>query len=363
MRFHALGLPHTITSPEYSACAYTQKVLKFCRMMTRAGHEVIHYGHQRSQVEATEHITVITDQDLAQAYGDYDWRRNFFKFAVDDHAHRTFHARAIEEIGRRKQPCDFVLHFWGWGHRPIALAHPDLINMEPGIGYRDTFARWRVFESHAIRNASQGPNSISTCDQDWYSVVIPNYFDIQDFDYSEHKQDYILYLGRVYAGKGVDIAIEATERAGRRLIIAGQGSLKDMGYSQTPAHVTELGYADPLLRRQLLRDAQALFIASRYNEPFGGVQVEAYLSGTPVISPDWGAFAEYNHDNITGFRCRTFQEFVQAIDTVQYLNPIQCRKHGEQFALDQIAPRYERYCQSVLDVYTGDGWYQTGSAQ
>ena len=357
-RFHALGLPHTVTSHEYTACAYTQKVLKFCKMMTDHGHTVIHYGHEDSETQATEQVTVTTNQDLHAAYGSYDWRRNFFRFDIQDHAHRTFHANAIKEIEKRKQAGDFVLHFWGYGHKTIADAHPDLINVEPGIGYRDTFARWRVFESHAIRNAVNGPDSISTCNQDWYSVVIPNYFDLADFDYSEEKDDYILYLGRVYSGKGVDIAIEATERAGRRLIIAGQGSLAEMGYKSRPAHVTELGYADLTTRRQLMSRASALFIGSKYNEPFGGVQVEAYLSGTPVISPDWGAFVEYNRDNITGFRCRTFADFVRAIDNAKYLLPIQCRRHGEQFSLENVAPQYERYFQDVANVYSGAGWYQ-----
>lgn len=333
--------------------------------MTRRGHEVIHYGHAASEVTCSEHVTVITQPDHETAYGreytyDKRWKQLGFAhyYSTDDHAHRTFHANAVKEIAKRKQPNDFVLHFWGLGTEPVARAHADLINVEPGIGNGSGFARWRVYESHAVRNAVGGINSVNYCNQDWYHVVIPNYFDLRDFDYSEDKSDYILYLGRIGHNKGVDIAVEATERAGKQLIVAGQGSLRDMGYTQIPDHVTEFGYADPAARRKLLSGAEALFIASRYGEPFAGVQVEAWLSGTPVISPDWAAFAELNRHNITGFRCRTFADFVEACKNSKYLLPIQCRKHGEQFDFDHVAPQYERYFQDVLNVYTGKGWYE-----
>ena len=80
MRFHALGLPHTVTSKEYGACAYTQKVLKFGKMMTQLGHEVIHYGHEDSDLICTEHVPVLRNEDFSIAYGDHDWRKNFFKY-------------------------------------------------------------------------------------------------------------------------------------------------------------------------------------------------------------------------------------------------------------------------------------------
>jgi len=365
-RIHVLGIPHTQTNPVFTGCAFTQKVLKFLDMMAPRGHHIYHYGHELSQTPDqpnVEHVTVITDREHRQAYGDeyvdqQRWRDLGFAhyYDIQDTAHSHFHATAIKEIERRKQPGDLLLCFWGWGVKPISDAHPDLIAIEPGIGYGGAWARWRVYESHAIRNAMVGIDGVNQCTQDWYHVVIPNYFNPDDFAYNTVKDDYVLYLGRIGWNKGVDIAIDATQAAGKRLIIAGQGSLRDLGYTTTPQHVTCVGYANQDLRKYLMSRAQSLFIASRYLEPFGGVQVEAWLSGTPVISPDWGAFAEFNRDGVTGYRCRTRRDFVDALHNTRQLNARQCREHAQQFTYQHIAPQYERYFDDVQNVYTSQGW-------
>ena len=358
MRFHILGLPHTVTSKEFNACAYTQKVVKFGKMMTDRGHEVIHYGHEDSDLICTEHVSVLTNDDFQKSYGSHDWRKTFFKFDMNDHAYRSFFANAIREIEHRKEKHDFILPFWGSGVRPVCDAHPDLICVEPGIGYAGGhWARWKVWESYAIYHAYCGLQSVGSCRQDWYDVVIPNYFDVEDFDFNSDKEDYFLYLGRVYSGKGVDVAIQATERAGVKLVIAGQ---KEEGY-KLPPHVEYVGYADVPTRKKLMANAKASFLPSMYVEPFGGVQIENLLSGTPTITTDWGSFAENNLHGITGYRCRTMGDFVDAIKNIDCINPYDCRKFGENFTLENVAPMYEKYFEDVLDVYTGAGWYAKGN--
>ena len=356
--YHILGLPHTVTSKLFCACAYTMKVYKFSKMMTERGHTVIHYGHEDSDLPCTEHVSVLTNDDFMRVYGTHDWRSKFFTYNTQDDAYQTFYKNAISEIGKRKQKNDFLLPFWGSGVRPICDAHPDMIVVEPGIGYAGGhWARFKVFESYAIYHAYCGLQNVGQCRQDWYDVVIPNYFDPEDFTYSADKEDYFLYMGRVYNGKGVNVAIQATEIAGVKLIIAGQ---KEEGY-KLPDHVEYIGYADVETRKRLMSKAKASFLPSMYVEPFGGVQIENLLSGTPTITTDWGSFAENNLHGKTGYRCRTMGDFVDAIKNIDQINPADCRKFGENFTLERVAPMYEKYFEDVLDVYTGKGWYAEGN--
>ena len=354
-RFHILGLPHTVSSPEYSACAYTQKVVKFGKMMKARGHEIIHYGHEESSLICDEHVTVTTNKDLEIAYGTYDWRKNFFTFDVQDHAYKTFYANAIREVEKRKKKYDFILPFWGSGGRPVCDAHNDLIVVEPGIGYAGGhWANWKIFESYAILHAYYGLAAVGTCMQKWYDVVIPNYFDLEEFTYSDKKDDYFLFTGRVYEGKGIDIAVQVTEKIGAKLIVAGQNPEE----RTFPPHVEFVGYVGIEERKKLMSKAKASFVASTYLEPFGGVQVENLLSGTPTITTDWGAFTENNINGFTGYRCRTFKEFVEAAQNIDKIKSEDCRRFGEQFSLENIAPKYEKYFDDVMNVYRGEGWYQ-----
>jgi glycosyltransferase involved in cell wall biosynthesis len=157
-----------------------------------------------------------------------------------------------------------------------------------------------------------------------------------------------LYVGRVYDGKGVNVAIQVTEKIGARLKIAGQGSLEEMGYKTTPSHVEFVGYADVERRRHLMSRARAAFVPSMYVEPFGGVQVEMLMSGTPTISTDWGSFVENNIHGVTGYRCRTFEQFCWAAKNIDRINPQACRDWAvNNYSLDHVA-----------GIYTGQGWYE-----
>ena len=375
MRFHALGVQHTITSKDYVACAFTQKVLKFCSMMTLRGHTVIHYGHEDSRVECTEHVTVLSRSEYNRTYGEHDFKSKLFKFDQGDAAYLTFNANAIREINARKQPGDFLLAFWGAGHQSICQgAGQGMCVVEPGIGYPyGHFAEYKIFESYAMYHSFTNISRVANCvDIGTWSkeAIIPNYFDVSDFVDTvvpaKDRGDYFLFVGRIGSAKGVDHAIRMTELLGIRLLIAGQNSedgLKEVGMYPPPAHVEIIGHVDVEKRKTLMANAKAAVCMSMFTEPFCGVHVEAMMSGTPVITADWGAFTEFNVHGVTGFRCRTLEQMVDAGRRIHEIDPMACRKWAfDNFSTPVVAKKYEDFFESIRPKHRVAVWMEANWA-
>jgi len=161
------------------------------------------------------------------------------------------------------------------------------------------------------------------------------------------------------AEKGLHLAIQLTEKVGCKLLIAGQGSLADHGYREVPAHVTQLGFIDPQKRKVLMRDAKVLLMPSFYEEPFGGVVVEAMLNGTPVITTDWGAFPETVLHGVTGYRCRNWPQFIWALKNLHTLDPYACRLWAmKNYSLARALDMYEECFESLVELHQqNQDWY------
>lgn len=366
-RIHVLGVPHTRTNLDYTACAYTQKAYKFCKMMTERGHTVFHYGVEGSNPVCTENVVVVSNDIYNKVYGEHDFHSKFFRYDLQDECYQTFYRNAITEIRKRNQDGDILLPFWGLGVRLICdVLQEECIIIEPGIGYGEgAWTDYRIYESYAIYSAYCGTNSILNCQQDNYHIVIPNYFDKDDFTVNYSIRDrlvtdpYFLYIGRVYDGKGVNIALQVCEELGVKLKIAGQLGEAYTDY-EWPDNVEFIGYVDKEARNELMRNAVASFLPSQYLEPFGGTQIENLLCGTPTITSDWGAFAENNIQGVTGYRCRTYNDYLEAAlncldGKISYKD---CYNKGLEFTFENIAPKYEKFFEDVINIYTADGWYE-----
>ena len=334
---HILACPYSPTHINNRIDPFSILTYKFINYMQSYGWNCVHYGAIGSEVNCENVIcnTVIRTERAPNI--------------VD------FCAKANVEIGLRKRPGDFIVCFHGVDNQAACRGHEDLKIVESSIGY-DTKAVWapyRVFTSYAHMHMFYGERGM-LMNPNWWDDVIPNGITADEFTYDDQKEDYFLYFGRVIESKGIHIAIQATEHVGARLVIAGPGSVSSLGYSDRPKHVTEMGPCDAEQRRQLMRKAKAILGPTYYIEPFGNMVPEGYMSGTPAITTDWGGFTETVVEGQTGFRCRSFKEFVRALTNIDQINPATCRKHAlENYEDSVVHKKLNEYFTNLyhLDFY------------
>lgn len=362
--FHVLSLPHTQTTLDYEACAYTSKVRKFCNMMKSLGHTVYLYASEDNDAECDELITVSSKKDQSKWFGDNDFKKNFFNITWkgdEDHWKET-NKNTIKEIGKRIKSKDFICVIAGNCQKPIADAFPKNMSVEFGIGYSGVFSKYRVFESYAWMHYIYG--NLNDDNGHFYDTVIPNYFEPDNFPFKAKKDDYFLFLGRFTKRKGPEIAAEVTKRIGAKLIMAGQGVKSIEGNKIIGDdliiegdHIEHIGHADVKKRGELLSGAKAVFMPTTYLEPFGGVSIESLLCGTPVISTDFGVFPENIKHGEHGYRFRTIGEAVWAANNLDRLDNKLIHDYAvENFSVERIKYLYEAYFEQLLTLWS-DGFY------
>lgn len=345
MRLHIPALPHTNTTDDYVWCAYTAKIKKFCTMMTEQGHEVFLYSGPENEAEVFEHVEVISSAQQRLWFGNYNWETDVFNgFQPEAIWWKTMNERVIKEIHKRSQPGDLLGIIAGLCQKQIADVFAEMLPVEWGIGYSGVFANFRVFESYSWAHHLANPDDIR-----FFDTVIPNFFDPKDFMPTSNHGNYLLFLGRHINRKGLDVVREITKRSDFPVYTAGQGSERVEGAEY-------LGVLRGKEKAEVLAGALALLAPTTYLEPFGGVVVEAHLSGTPTITTDWGAFTETVENDINGYRCRTLQEFMDSVDIVEGLDRSMISYNAQKYTMKSIAPQYTRYFKQIQTIH-GDGWY------
>ena len=349
LRVHLLALPHTVTHPEWSHCAFTQKVVRMSPMLRAQGIHVTHFGNAGSVSGADEDVEVMGRGEQERLLGHALDPHGAQFFGDDANAgtdlYRQWNAYARDALAERVQPGDLILLPFGYGHDAAVRGLPALANgagaIESGIGYFDCFLPWRIYESHAVRHvvmAKEGRYGVQPFGAR-IETVIPNYYDPADWPAAPGGPA-LVFMGRITEGKGVQTVLAmARARPDVPVVLAGQGDPLEWG--ALPSNVHYVGPVIGRKRAELLGNALAIVCPSRYVEPFGGVTIEAALCGTPAITSDFGCYTETVEDGVTGIRCGSLPEFIAAVDAVTALDRAVVRARAlERYSMDAVGPRY-----------------------
>ena len=181
------------------------------------------------------------------------------------------------------------------------------------------------------------------------SFVIPPPIDVDRFQMSSQVDDYYLVLSRLVPYKRIDLAIEACNRLGRRLVIIGDGPDRER-LEKLAGPKTEFLGRQP--------DSQVNYYASRCRallftgeEDFGMVPLEVNAAGRPVIAFRGGGAVETVVDGVTGvfFNKPTSTSLEDAIEEFESRTWHQqtLRRHAEKFDRSVFAFRVLQFLGSV----------------
>ncbi len=338
-------------------------------MMKSLGHEVHHYGTEGAVTLADEEITVFSAEEREKYFKATDKDLTDIHFQEEEEYWQLFNNRTIDGIKKRIQPGNFICVISGT-HKPIGDAFSDHKTIEFGVGYTGCFSKYKVFESYALMHYFYGDQAQlkkKTEYGNYFDCVIPNYYDPSEFPFSRVKDDYFLFVGRLVHTKGLVYAVETAARLGKKIKVAGQGALEHRpGYIRTSEfelandNIEYVGVLGPKERGELMSKAQALFVPTQYIGPFEGVSVEAAFCGTPIITTDWGSFAENNIDGVTGYRTRSMGEMVWAAQNVGKLDPSVIRKYAvDNFSMERVKYQYQAYFEQLQEDFFSDSYNPT----
>lgn len=181
------------------------------------------------------------------------------------------------------------------------------------------------------------------------AVVIPPPIDVDRFLMSSQVDDYYLVLSRLVPYKRIDLAIEACNRLGRRLVIIGDGPDRQRLEKLAGPTIEFLGRQSDSQVNHYASRCQALLFPGE--EDFGMVPLEVNAAGRPVIAFQGGGAVETVIDGLTGvfFKNATSASLIEAIEEFESRTWSQqsLRKHAQKFDRSVFAFRVLQFLGSV----------------
>jgi len=259
-----------------------------------------------------------------------------------------YHTLLLEQVFQRQEAFDLIHFHIDYLHFPLSrrLELHQLTTLHGRLDLEDLVPLYREYAEMPL-------TSISTAQRkplSWANWVANVYHGLPLGLYTPQPNPgkYLAVVGRISPEKRVDRAIRIALRAGMPLKIAAKVDKPDREYF---AQVVEPMLREPSVeflgeisepeKNELLGHAYALLFPIEWPEPFGLAMIEAMACGTPVIAYPFGSVPEVVDEGQTGFIVRDEEEAVKALEKVETLNRLECRRIFEKrLSADRMAREY-----------------------
>lgn len=326
--------------------------------------------------EAPIYTSAVCRKTLWDDFKDADIRTTWLQHAplIEDHTHfkkyLPFYPAAFRSFGRVKADCAWISSStfakymrFAPGTRTVCYVHnptrflwqtDEYVDHEVGNSalnrlVRATLPLFRKYDRAAaqrmdvlVANSRNVQERIQRCyERD--SIVIPPPVETNRFQVSTVSEDFYLIVSRLLGYKNVDLAVRACRKAGKQLIVVGDG----------PQRATLEQMAGPtvkILGRRPDAEIQSYFERCRAfifpgHEDFGITPVEAMACGKPVIALKKGGALETVVEGKTGVFFEDINDeallaAIQSIESTTWV-PAAIREHAEQFSEARFLEKME----------------------
>jgi glycosyltransferase involved in cell wall biosynthesis len=318
------------------------------RVVSLLTEELVRRGHDVTLFASGDSITTAKLESV--------YSKSLREAKIDEfQAFQLLNAGAAFERAREFEVIHNHLDYYGLPFIPISST-PTVSTLHGSFNLenRYIYSAYSNLNYVSISNAQRKP--LPTLN---YIKTIYHGIDVITFPFSEEKDDYLLFVGRISREKGVHFAIDAARHLHKTLIIAAKldpYQKADLRYFEDVIEpelegeqIRWVGEVDAEERNRLMSRASCLLHPINWREPFGLVMVEAMACGTPVIAFNRGSVPEILVNGKTGFIVEDLEEMVSVYENISKISPVACREHMEKnFSVVRMVDEYEKVYEKLI---------------